>query len=118
MVPEATSGGAVSAAQATRANLHGADVLAHFGDRHAIEQELQLLLDIPRREPHALQPLHVHGQMQHGRALIPFQVRLHRMGIVRHDRAHRMGDAPQFDRIRSEDAEAQRPDHRRAVQQP
>ncbi|MNY32001.1 hypothetical protein D3C86_1661890 [compost metagenome] len=55
--------------------------------------------------------------MQRRGALVPFQVRVDHMGIGRHHGADPMGDAAQLDRIGADDAEGDRPDHRRAEQQ-
>ncbi len=52
------------AAGRTGHDLHRADVLAHGGDRHAAQQELQLLRHRAGGQAHGLQPVLVQGEVQ------------------------------------------------------
>ncbi len=85
-------------------HLHRADILAHFRERDAVQQELQLQRHRVRGQAQGLEPILVQREMECRHAGAPIRVdRAHHWTGV-HDGLHLRGDRAKLVRVRSHDA--------------
>ena len=100
-----------------RHHLHEVGAVAHLGHRQPGDQRLQRLGDVLRREAQRPRAVLVHHQPDRRRHLVPLQVRVAHVGVLRHRVAHLAGDPADLLRVLADHAELHRmPDRRPEVE--